>query len=69
LGDIKNKKNGFITGIRTGRGITGTTAQRYKKYKSEILEAINWLNKDLIDWMGDLNHLERIIEENRNKIL
>lgn len=40
-----------------------------KKYENEILEAINWLNKDLINWMGDLNHLERIIEENRNKIL
>jgi len=40
-----------------------------KKYENEILEAINWLNKDLIIWMGELNHLERIIEENRNKIL
>jgi len=26
----KNKKPGFITSIRTGRGITGTTIQRYK---------------------------------------
>jgi len=40
-----------------------------KDYENEILEAINWLNKDLINWMGDLNHLERVIEENRNKIL
>jgi hypothetical protein len=27
----KNKKPGFITSIKTGRGITGTTAQRYKE--------------------------------------
>jgi len=26
----KNKKPGFITSIRTGRGNTGTTMQRYK---------------------------------------
>jgi hypothetical protein len=25
----KNKKPGFITSIKTGRGITGTRAQRY----------------------------------------
>ncbi len=30
LESIKNKKPGFITSIKTGRGITGTTAQRYK---------------------------------------
>jgi len=31
FGDYKNKKPGFITSIKTGRGITGTTAQRYKE--------------------------------------
>jgi len=31
LESIKNKKPGFITSIKTGRGITGTTAQRYKE--------------------------------------
>jgi len=40
-----------------------------KEYENEILEAINWLNKDLIDWMGNLNHLEKIIDENRSMIL
>jgi len=32
----RNKKPGFITSIRTGRGITGTTLQRYK---------IKWIKK------------------------
>jgi hypothetical protein len=27
----KNKKPGFITSIKTGRGITGTRPQRYKE--------------------------------------
>ncbi|GAB1417102.1 hypothetical protein MASR2M117_25080 [Paludibacter sp.] len=36
-----------------------------QEYEKEILEALNWLNKDLVNWLGDLNHLNRVIEENR----
>ncbi len=36
----KNKKPGFITSIRTGRGITGTTRQRYKKMNRKAIEKI-----------------------------
>jgi len=37
-------------------------------YEKEILEALNWLNKDLVNWMEDLNHLNRVIEKNRKQI-
>lgn len=36
-----------------------------QEYEKEILEALNWLNKDLVNWLGDLNHLNGVIEENR----
>ncbi len=38
------------------------------EYEKEILEALNWLNKDLVNWMEGLNHLDSVIEANRNKI-
>ena len=39
-----------------------------KEYEKEILEALDWLNKDLVNWMEGLNHLDRVIEENRIRI-
>ena len=39
-----------------------------QEYEKEILEALDWLNKDLVNWMEGLNHLDRIIEENRIRI-
>ncbi|MDP3442031.1 MAG: hypothetical protein Q8T08_04145 [Ignavibacteria bacterium] len=39
-----------------------------QEYEKEILKTINWLNKDLVNWMEDLNHLNRVIEKNRKKI-
>ena len=39
-----------------------------KDYKNEILESLNWLNKDLINWIENLNHVEKIIEENEQNI-
>ncbi len=38
------------------------------EYKKEILEALNWLNRDLVDWMEGLNHLNSVIEKNRKMI-
>ena len=35
----KNKKPGFITSIKTGRGITGTALQRYQEI------SIQWIDK------------------------
>jgi hypothetical protein len=40
-----------------------------QEYELEILEALDWLNKDLVNWLEGLNHLDYVIEENRNKIL
>ena len=40
-----------------------------QQYEKEILEALNWLNKDLLIWLGRLNHIEKVIEENRSKIV
>ena len=40
-----------------------------QQYKKEILEALNWLNKDLLIWLGRLNHIEKVIEENRSKMV
>lgn len=31
-------------------------------YKNEILEGIEWLNKDLVEWMNELNQVDRIIK-------
>ena len=39
-----------------------------QEYEKEILEAIDWLNRDLVNWLDGLNHLDRIIEGNRNNI-
>lgn len=38
------------------------------EYEKEILEALNWLNRDLVDWMEGLNHLNSVIEKNRKLI-
>lgn len=39
-----------------------------QEYKKEILEALDWLNKDLVHWLGGLNHLDSVIEANRKHI-
>ena len=39
-----------------------------QEYEKEILEALDWLNKDLVNWMEGLNHLDSVIEKNRKKI-
>lgn len=36
--------------------------------KEEILKAINWLDENLIEWMGDLYHLNHVIETEAIKI-
>lgn len=40
-----------------------------QEYKYEILESLNWLNKDLLIWIENLNHVEKVIEENKKNIL
>lgn len=30
-------------------------------YKDEIIQGIEWLNKDLLEWIVDLNHVEETI--------
>lgn len=40
-----------------------------QEYEHEILEALDWLNKDLVNWLERLNHLDCVIEENRIKIV
>lgn len=37
-------------------------------YKNDIIEVISWLNQDLIEWLGDLNHVEKVIFQEKNKI-
>ena len=39
-----------------------------QEYKYEILESLNWLNKDLLIWIENLNHVEMVIEENKKNI-
>lgn len=40
-----------------------------QEYEKEILEALNWLNKDLVNWLEGLNHLDDVIESNRIHII
>ena len=37
-------------------------------YNKEILEGINWLDNDLLDWISDLNHVSKTIEKCRKII-
>lgn len=37
-------------------------------YKLEIIEGIEWLDKDLLDWLVELNHIDETIEKYRNTI-
>ena len=37
-------------------------------YKVEIIEGIEWLNKDLLCWLVDLNHVDQTIEKHRKSI-
>ena len=39
-----------------------------QEYEKEILDALDWLNKDLVNWLEGLNHLDSVIEKNRKKI-
>lgn len=40
-----------------------------QEYEKEILEALEWLNKDLVNWIEGLNHLDNVIEDNRKKMV
>jgi len=40
-----------------------------KEYEHEIIEAIDWLNKDLVNWLEGLYHLDYVIEKNRYMIV
>jgi hypothetical protein len=37
-------------------------------YKTEIIEGINWLDKDLINWTVELNNIDDTIEKYRQII-
>ncbi len=37
-------------------------------YKDEIIQGIEWLNKDLLDWIVELNHVEKTISKHRETI-
>jgi hypothetical protein len=37
-------------------------------YKHDIIEGINWLDKDLLNWIGELNHIDQTIEKYRKII-
>jgi len=37
-------------------------------YKDEIIEGIEWLNKDLLEWIVELNHVEEAISRFRKTI-
>jgi hypothetical protein len=37
-------------------------------YKDEIIEGIEWLNKDLLEWIAELNHVEETISKFRKTI-
>lgn len=38
------------------------------EYEQEILEALQWLNRDLLSWLENLNHLNKVILENSNSV-
>jgi hypothetical protein len=37
-------------------------------YKEDIIEAINWLDKDLLKWLDELNHVDEIINKYKDTI-
>jgi hypothetical protein len=37
-------------------------------YKDEIIQGIEWLNRDLVEWIVDLNHVEDTISKFRKTI-
>ena len=37
-------------------------------YKDEIIQGIEWLNKDLLDWIVELNHVGKTISKHRETI-
>ncbi len=37
-------------------------------YKQDIIEGINWLDKDLLNWIDELNHVDLTIDKYRNRI-
>ena len=39
-----------------------------ESYKQDIIEGINWLDKDLLIWIDELNHVDQIIEKYRKAI-
>ena len=39
-----------------------------ESYKQDIIEGINWLDKYLLIWIDELNHVDQIIEKYRKAI-
>jgi hypothetical protein len=39
-----------------------------RTYKQDIIEGINWLDKDLLDWIDELNHVDQTIDKYRKRI-
>ena len=37
-------------------------------YKLDIIEGINWLDKDLLNWIDELNHVDQTIDKYRKRI-
>jgi len=37
-------------------------------YKQEIIEGISWLDKDLLNWLDELNHVDPMIDKYRKII-
>jgi len=37
-------------------------------YKQDIIEGISWLDKDLLNWIDELNHVDLMIDKYRNRI-
>jgi len=37
-------------------------------YNDEIIEGIEWLNRDLLEWMVELNHVEETISKYKTTI-
>lgn len=36
-----------------------------KSYKNDMIEGIDWLDKDLLVWSHDLNRFDKIIEQKK----
>ena len=37
-------------------------------YKQDIIKGINWLDKDLLNWIDELNHVDQTIDKYRKRI-